>query len=62
MPDKVTAVIAYNATIGLGIVVGIFAWLTTRWFPIGVIVAAILPVWLLKHIRFILALGESEAG
>lgn len=62
MPDKVTTVIAYNATIGIGTIVSTVAWLTTDWFLIGVIVAAILPLWLLKHIRVILTLDESEAS
>ena len=58
--DKVTTVIAYNGVLGLALPVGIVAWLATRWFIIGVTAAVVLPVWLLKHIRFLLALSEPK--
>lgn len=58
--DKATSVIAYNGVLGLGILMSTIAWLATRGFIIGVIVAAVLPVWFLKHIRTILALTEPE--
>jgi hypothetical protein len=59
LPNKVTSAIAYNGTLSLGIFVSTIVWLGTRRFIIGMIVAAILPVWLLKHIQAILALDES---
>lgn len=58
--DKVTTAIAYNGVLGLGILVSTIAWLVTHWFIIGVIVAAVMPIWLLKHIRVVLALTKPE--
>ena len=58
--DKVTTIIGYNGVLGLGILVSTIAWLAPRWFIIGMIVSFFLPLWLLKHIRVILALGEPE--
>lgn len=58
--DKVTTAIAYNGVLGLGTLVSTIAWLATRWFIIGVVVATVMPVWLLKHIRIILELSEPE--
>lgn len=58
VPDKAVSAIAYNSTLSLGILVSTIAWLGTRRFMIGVIVAAVLPAWLLKHIQTILALDR----
>lgn len=57
--DKATAIIAYNGVLGLGIIVSTIAWMATRWLVVGAIIAIVAPVWLLKHIRVILALSES---
>lgn len=58
--DKATTVIAYNGVLGLALLVSTIAWLATRWFIVGVVAAVVIPVWLLKHIRVILALSEPE--
>ena len=56
--DKATTVMAYNGVLGIGTVVGIFAWAATHWLVIGGIVATLAPLWLLKHIQFFLELEE----
>ncbi len=54
--DWITSGIAYTAALGLSVLLGDIVWSVTQHGFIGTTVSAIVPIWLLRHIRFLLTL------
>lgn len=57
--DLVVSAIAYNAVLIIGTVLGQVAWIASQSPPLAAGVGAILPVWFLKHIRFLVFLDDD---
>ena len=57
--DLAVNAIAYNGVLIIGTVLGQIVWTASNSLPLAAVVGAVLPVWFLKHIQFLVFLdGE----